>query len=609
MKKHHKLRKALIAVALVLALAAVILPLSSCLSLFAVNIEEFADEMLKGAFSDALSVNFMLADPAAYGVEAAEAVWPRPGTKEEYAEAQGSIEDQLKIMRRLIKYKGDKQKELYDFMMSYMESRAIDFKYYYFQDEYLGSYISVQANIPVLLSEYRLRSAADIDNYVAFMVDTKAAFDDYIDYEHEKIDNGYGRGRAFYRGALNQAKAMVGVDKNTDLSYSTPVSAQNHFLLTGFTAKVNQCTFLSDAQKTEAVDRVAAALEQQLLPAYRDLGLNLQTILQETPPEQLKMQGLKHYTDGQAYYEHLFKTATGSSDSVPAALEKLYEAYEQIQTSIESLEALILNWMGPTYDIAGGILTLSNSFDWTETGLQSILDGLDAAIEDSYPDYPRNHVNFSFVDESLKDNYSPAAYFHSPIDDLHADETIIINYHGNAESEAPYILYDLLAHEGIPGHMYQAAYLKSRTDLHPILQVMAPTAYAEGWATYAQYQFAANAFEGANDLQDALFNYYQLENLRGGYLQTILDIKVHYEGMGFGEMLEFLGLPMNEDTEEAYNQLLETPTNAATYFYSYIKIMEIKTALTERGYSERAFHEAILSTPYTFDQIKSIYGI
>jgi uncharacterized protein (DUF885 family) len=573
------------------------------------DIDDFADEILKGAFSDALSVNFLLTNPDSYGVGTAEAAWPRPSTRQEYSESLSEITKQLRLVRKLIRYEGDKQKELYDFLMNYMDSRAEDFKYYYFQDDYLGSYISMQANIPVLLSEYRLRNAGDIDNVVAYMEDTQAAFASYISYEHEKIDNGYGRGAAFYRGALNQTKAVLGVDQETRLSDATPLDASGHFLRDVFDTKIEQCAFLTEAQKGTALARISAALEQGLLPAYLQLGLELQNIIDNTPQSQLKTQGLRYYDEGQSYYEHLFKTATGCSDSVPAALEKLYAAYGQVQADIDALEAQIKLDQGSEYDIQQGISMLIDADDWTETGLQNILERLNADILGNYPDYPQNQVRFSFVDESLKDNYSPAAYFRSPIDDLYAEESIIINKSGNDESESPYLLFDLLAHEGIPGHMYQTAYLKSRTDMHAILQVMTPKSYSEGWATYAQYQFAANAFQSENNLENQLFHYYQLENLRGGYLQTILDIQIHYEGMSLEAMAASFGMAVNEDLEEAYNQILETPTNAATYFYSYIKLMEIKTALLEKGYSELAFHEAILSAPYTYDQIKSIYGV
>jgi len=609
LKKNHKLIHVLTKAALVVVLVASLLSLSSCLSMFAINVEEFADQLLEGAFSDAMSVNFMLTDPASYGAEAAEAVWPRPSSQEEYEDATGEMDDMLSMIGKLIKYEGSKQKELYDFLMGYMESRAQDFNYYYFQDDYLGSYISIQANMPVLLSEYRLRRATDIDNMIAFMEDTSGAFESYVSYEHKKIDAGYGRSEAFYEGALGQTKAVVGIDTDTDYTASTVPDAAGHFLLTNFTSKVNTTTFLTASEKASAITRFESALQNSFLPAYVQLGLDIQNILSSYTQGQLKSQGIVHYTDGQAYYEHLFKSATGSSDSIQTAQSKLIDAYNMVNGEMVVLYNEIISSQVAGYDVDAALAAMSDAEDWSEEGLQDMLDTLDAAIAGVYPAYTRNQVNFSFVAESLKDNYSPAAYFQSPIDDLYADESIIIN----AYDRSGYLLYDLLAHEGIPGHMYQAAYLKSRTDMHPILQVMAPTSYAEAWATYVQYEFAASAFEGATELETKLFRLYQLNNMSGGYLQTLIDIWVNYEGITAQTLNERLAargyVKTPEECQGIFEQVLETPTNSATYFYSYLKLMEIKSALVSKGYSELAFHEAILSAPYTFDQIMSIYGI
>lgn len=583
---------------------------------FRTDINSFADELFTALFTDdALSVNFFFDNPSEYGLDDESASLPLPASKEDYETSMSAMLLQAKLMSYRINYKkleGD-DKQLFETLQDLFINRAEFADYYYLQDGYLGSYMGQQANLPIYLTEYKFRRVEDINNYLTLVNDTATAFPAYLEFEQARIDNGYGRASYVLEGALNQTKAMTGVDITADkLNYSDyTIPTTQHFLTKNFIEKINACDFLSEQEKNDKIQLGTAAIQNTLLPAYLKLGIGLQKILNDSPADKLNEQGLAHFENGQDYYRVLFKDATGSSDSVESAYLKLYNAYTQTRLDMSNLLNSVKSAYNKTNaDIEADLNTLMSSQQWDNTNLYAVLDKLKTDIGDLFPAFADTaDIVLKQVDESLQDYYSPAAYFVSPIDNLQADETIIINSYG----EIGYANYDLLAHEGIPGHLYQHAYLRA-SSLHNAVKVLAPSSYKEGWATYVQYYIADQY--SADSYQNALFKLYQYQNLLGGYLRSIVDIWVNFDGISREQMDEKItSLGIDAETNKAYldrtyKLVVEVPTNAATYFYSYLKFLEAKDFLVgQKGYTELEFHTAMLDSPYSFDIIFSKYGI
>ena len=115
-------------------------------------------------------------------------------------------------------------------------------------------------------------------------------------------------------------------------------------------------------------------------------------------------------------------------------------------------------------------------------------------IADDFPELGYvPEVKVDYIHESMQDNFSPAAYMTSPIDNktsekiyLNPASIYLTDEHGNitADLDTQY-LYTTLAHEGFPGHLYQTAYFKE-LDVNPIRKVIKNSGYMDGWATYAE---------------------------------------------------------------------------------------------------------------------------
>ena len=293
--------------------------------------------------------------------------------------------------------------------------------------------------------------------------------------------------------------------------------------------------------------------------------------------------GLYYYDEGQEYYTLLFKQETGYDIKIEDAIVYIEE---KLNNSYNDLINLIQN----NPDI---IDKLKNSALMTATPNEQI-DIFKDNIEGIFPkiDYYPN-INIKYIDKSMENHFSPAAYINSPIDDL-TNEFIYLN---NASINGDYnYLYHALSHEGIPGHLYQNIYFKQQ-DTNIIRKVLKSSGYTEGWATYAEMY----SFNFCNEDDKLVAKYLKLNNEVSGALQCRLDMGIHYEGWNVQKILEYINKHSYNYTldkaQAILEQLIEIPTNSQIYFFTYFKILDMyertKTALQD-NFSELEFHKLIL---------------
>lgn len=641
-----KKRKTTSAVLAVIMLVAVLATSLSGCSLFGRgDINDLADELFPSLFTnDAMSANFFIEDPQTYLGITPTATLSQPSSAEDYKSNCNAMKMQATLMAATYRYSkmSNSEKELFDFLQDFFETQSKFADYYYLQDDYIGGYSGAQANLPVYLTEYKFRREQDVKDYITLCTQTTTVFPTWVTFEQARLDNGYGRMKFVLQYALKQCEGFTGVkigeaavDPNpTDPSY---VQTEN-FVLTNALQKLNECSFLSGEQKQSYTTQITNAVNNNLIPSYIKLGIDIKGLM-NNPDNQSKFasSGLAAYGDnGKNYYQVLFNYSTSTSDSVTTAYQKCLTSYNDTIKLIEAIRTS-LSEKGVTDPESSIALMFNDDYanNWDIPSLQSTITTLKATLANNFPAMAESEgeVVLKIVDNSLADYYAPAAYFVSALDNKNSDEVIIIN---NWESTG-YLSYDLLSHEGIPGHLYQYNYLKNKSDIKDVVKVLCPTAYKEGWATYAEH-YVASLYGEKGSTENLLMQYQVKKVLAQGYLRVMADILVNYNGYGtdaIASWLEETGrisyypylLPTYEDdtdgdgktetvraTKEKYANSLTAnsilfPCNAATYYYGYMQVSEIITSLQNKGYSDIDAHKAFLDSPYSFEQIKSKYGI
>ena len=265
----------------------------------------------------------------------------------------------------------------------------------YLDNNFLGSYLGYQAQLPLLLNEYKFYDEDDIMNYLELLNLIPLAFTKYVEFEEEKAYNGYGMPDFVIDKVIDQCNDFLN-------------NIENHFLIKTFEDRIKGITletcsedFLIELHHEIITNEVAEGFEiirDRLPKLYGQAKNNL---------------GLAHYDIGKEYYTYLFRNETGYDIKIEKAIayieEKLTENYLELREIINS-NPNITN-------------IVKNTSLMTITPKEQI-ETYKTLINKNFPklkNFP--NINIKYVDKSMEEHFSPAAYLTSPIDYL--DEQFI----------------------------------------------------------------------------------------------------------------------------------------------------------------------------------------
>ena len=448
----------------------------------------------------------------------------------------------------------------YDIIMDYIETElsAEDLLLY---SEVLGPVTGYQAQLPVLLAEYKFRTVQDIEDYLALVGLVDELFEELVKFEQAKSEAGLFMPDYAADAIIDQCRQFI----------ETP---EDNYMIDVFETEINAVEGLTEEQKKIYIAQNKALVTTGLVAAYQTLIDGLEALKGTGTNEK----GLYYYEDGTRYYEYLVRSLTGSSKSV----EDLMEAADQhIYNCITEMQRIMMK--NPN------VLNDWDTYEFCESEPEKILEDLIEKIKDDFPELTEeaNYV-IKYVHPSMEEHMSPAFYLTPPIDDT-KNNTIYIN---KAQISAD--LYTTMAHEGFPGHLYQNVYTTSQ-NLPLIRNLFSNSGYSEGWATYVEYY--AYGIGGLNkDLASVL----TLNNEAILGIYAYVDMGVHYLGWDVEDVKEYLAC-YGLDTEAAqpmFEIMVEEPANYLSYFIGYLEFLnlrEVAEAAWGENYSLKKFHEAVLS--------------
>ena len=437
----------------------------------------------------------------------------------------------------------------------------------YLDNNFLGSYLGYQAQLPLLLSEYDFDDINDIYNYFAFIDLIPETFISYLEFEKEKASIGYGMPDFVITKVINQCTELI-------------EDIDNHFLIKTFPNRIENLDFLTEETTTK--NELIALNKEKITGPLKDGYAYLKDNLDDLYGKAKNNLGLYYYNEGKDYYSRLFKQETGYDIPIPDAINYIEN---KLETSFNALKELI-SANPDLYD------KLENNQLMNITPEEQIKE-FQEAIVGHFPPINYPNINIKYIDKSMENHFSPAAYINSPIDDF-TNEYIFLN-NASIDNDFNY-LYHTLAHEGVPGHLYQNIYFKQQ-DVNIIRKVLKSSGYTEGWATYTE-MYMLDIYEGENKI---ISEYLKLNDEVNGALQCRLDMGIHYEGWDANKVLEYLNSYFKgytiENAQAILEQLIEIPTNSQIYFFTYFKLIDmrnkVQNALKDNFIIED-FHKLIL---------------
>ena len=410
--------------------------------------------------------------------------------------------------------------------------------------EPLGATIGIQAQLPVLLCEYRFENIDDIHTYLQLLSTTDQYFSSLLSYERQKAAAGLFMPDSCADDIIRQCSTFI--EKEPSL----------HLLVTVFNRKTGEAAFLTESEKKDFMQQNLDLVIHHVFPAYQLLIRGLENLKQFCQNQK----GLCYLPQGRSYYEYLVRTSTGSSLSVDSIQNRIQK---QLLADAADCRELLKKSLHST---------LVSSISFPEDP-KEILSDLRQKMTEDFPQPPSASCTLKYVDESLSGYLSPAFYLTAPIDDLN-NNVIYLNPAANYNGLE---LYTTLAHEGYPGHLYQNLY--SGSVLSPLRSLLSFGGYTEGWATYVEmmsYGYASESLP-ADCIAAVSLEQKQRSMMLG--LSSLTDILVHYRGLGREEIRTFfstLGVTSTQAADALYDAVLESPANYLKYYLGYLSFLDLQ---------------------------------
>lgn len=524
--------------------------------------------------ANTLSLHYTIQNPETFDIKNAPVSLGTYST--DTAAMSASVENCLAALHKFDYNKLSKKNQLtYDVLETYLKT-SLDGVKYTLYDEPLSPLTGIQAQFPVLLSEYQFHSAEDIDTYLELMKKTPEYFDSLISFEQTKSSSGLFMASYIADDIIKECESFI-------------LMGDSNYLYSSFINRLEHMDDISDEQKNAYITENEKLVKTCIFPSYEKLKTELMALRTSGNNNN----GLCYYPDGTAYYEYVVKRDTGSDRSI---LELQDLTRSQMVEDLTAMQEILSKKASDDSTAASG-----TAITFEDSNPTSILNDLKGKITDSFPTPPEVNTEVKYVQKEMEEFLSPAFYMVPAIDNV--TENVIYINQGHLPDDLD--LYTTLAHEGYPGHLYQTVYYASQ-DPDPIRNILNFGGYTEGWATYTEmlsYYYAPITKEQSVLMQR------NTSVILGLY--ALADMGIHYDGWTLADAVSFFheyGITDTQTIENIYDLIIADPGNYLKYYIGYVEFLELKKEAIQKwgdDFTQKKFHEFVLDMgPAPFEVIR-----
>lgn len=525
------------------------------------------DNFKESVTSDTVTLHYTVANPADYDLDVPPATFgdaeisedaiasDKKETEDEIAELQSFDYDLLT----------GSQKYTYDVIKDYLDLNLESYDYTYLYEPF--AYTSgLQTNMPINMSEYKFYNEGDVQDYLALLGQLSDYYGKYLDFEQTKIDKGLFMNEHSASEVVRQCEEFI----------ATP---EENLLIATFEDKVRGVEGLSQEQIQDYITQNHDTVINSVIPCYKNV-INFFNAHKDDGQNDLGLAGFEH---GKEYYAYLLKDKVGTDKTPEEVIDWLDNAIDDVMYEYQATALANYSAYEQYFNDSSDSLYADN--DPLET-----INYFKDAFADRFPAMPDVHYTIENVHESLADIVSPAFYVTTPID-AYDENSIYLNMGSDGAGD----LWSTLAHEGIPGHMYQFTYYLS-TNPEPIRSLLNFNGYTEGWATYVEMM----SYDMYKDYPDDSYADFERINSELNLLVSArVEIGVNYEGWDLEATQKYLSdNGFNSDgAESIMDYVIAEPVNYQMYVMGWQSFQELRdyaeSALGNK-FDEQAFHKVVL---------------
>jgi len=343
---------------------------------------------------------------------------------------------------------------------------------------------------------------------------------------------------------------------------------------------------------------VAHTIEHSVYPAYGKLIAYFSALAAKTQAND----GAWSLPDGEAYYAWRVRLQT-TTDMTPDQVHAL--GLSEVARIAAEMEP-ILQAQGLTEGSVGArVQQLAQHPDQrypnTDEGRQAmlaeyqrLLDEIDAGIGAAFDVRPKLGVEVRAVPAYAQEGKAGAYYQRGSLDGSRPG--LFYANMRDPGSTPRFAMRTLAYHEGIPGHHFQISIAQELKGVPFFRRILGFTAYAEGWALYAERLAWEMGFE-----QAPLDNLGRLRDEMLRAVRLVVDSGIHHQRwtreQAIAYMLENTGMAESEVVTEIERYFV-MPGQALAYKAGMLKILELRERAKQRlgdRFDLRAFHNQVLT--------------
>jgi uncharacterized protein (DUF885 family) len=461
----------------------------------------------------------------------------------------------------------DREGQLSYDVLDYFLSTQVDGDRFRDHDFPVNQMFGVQSSLPNFMAQtHQVNNRHDADAYIARLDLFPEKFAQVIEGLKLRESKGVVPPKFTVDEVLAQMKGFIAPE------------AKQHMLYVSFKEKLDKIApgELSQADRDRLLGVVETSIQGSVYPAYRNL-IDYFTALQ---PKALRNEGAWSLPDGDAYYAWCVRMHT-TTDMTPEQVHALGLA-EVVRVSTE-MDA-ILRAKGLTDGPIGPrVQQLAHAPDQTFANTpegkaamlkqyQAILDEVNAGLGEAFHVRPQLGVQVKAVPE-FSEKTAPGAYYEPGSFDGTRPGTFYANMRDTNETPK-FAMRTLAYHEGIPGHHFQISIAQELKNVPFFRRVLPFTAYAEGWALYAERLAWELGFE-----KDPLDNLGRLRDEMMRAVRLVVDSGIHYKHwtreQAIAYMMDNTGMAESDVTAEIERYFV-APGQALAYKAGMLKILELR---------------------------------
>jgi uncharacterized protein (DUF885 family) len=160
------------------------------------------------------------------------------------------------------------------------------------------------------------------------------------------------------------------------------------------------------------------------------------------------------------------------------------------------------------------------------------------------------------------------------------------------EKQVRYDKEALVLHEAVPGHIFQGSLARSLKDLPDFRKFYGNSAYAEGWALYAE-----SLGSQLGVYRDSYSRFGQLASERFRAARLVIDTGIHAMGWTREQAQGYLRSHAPTQALSEVDRYISWPAQALSYKMGQLKIVELRKKAEQRlgpKFDVRDFHDAVL---------------